>query len=158
MFSTKRFLGLSAALVTLGIAVTTAFAHVIVLPRESRAGANQEYTMRVPTEKNSATVQIEAEFPADVEISSLDQKAGWKIELRKDGSGKIVGAVWSGSSIPPREVAEFHFAARNPNSDTRLVWRVTQFYEDGSKSEWTGPEGSHSPAPSTLIKQQQAAK
>lgn len=156
--STKTCFRLGTVLFTLGIVATSALAHVIVLPRESAAGASQEYTMRVPTEKNSATVRIETEFPAAVEISSFEQKAGWMIEPKKDASGKIVDSVWSGSSIPPREAVEFRFTASNPKDDTKLVWRVTQFYEDGSKSEWTGPEGSRSPAPSTLIKQQQAAR
>ena len=78
-------------------------------------------------------------------------KPGWKIEPKKDVSGKIIGAIWSGSTIAPREVAEFGFSARNPNEDTKLVWKVIQIYEDGSKSEWTGGGGSRSPAPVTTV-------
>lgn len=147
----RIFIRLATVLLTIGIAVTCAVAHVIVLPRES-ASANQEYTMRVPTERNTATVRIEAEFPAAVDISSFEQKPGWNIEPKKDSSGKIIGASWSGSSIAPREVMEFRFLARNPSEETKLVWRVVQIYEDGSRSEWTGAEGSRSPAPVTLVK------
>ena len=127
-------------------------AHVAVLPKESAAGATEKYTMRVPDEKNIPTVRMEAEFPAAAEVISLDAKEGWKIEPKKDSSGKIVGAIWSGGSIAPREIAEFSFQARNPNEETKLVWKVIQVYEDGTKSEWTGPAGSRNPAPVTQVK------
>ena len=95
--------------------------------------------MRVPNEKNIATVRMEAEFPAEVEVSSVDPKEGWKIEVRKDASGKIAAATWSGGNIAPNDIAEFGFQARNPNSAARLIWKVIQVYADGSKSQWTGP-------------------
>ena len=88
------------------------------------------------------------------EVTSVEEKAGWKIELKKDASGKIVGATWSGSTIAPRAVGEFGFVARNPAQETTLVWKVVQIYEDESKSEWTGARGTRSPAPVTTIKPQ----
>jgi len=131
---------------------SAAQAHVTVQPRESAAGATQKYTMRVPNEKSVANVRIEAEFPAAAEIISVDEKAGWTIEVKKDSSGKITGAVWSGGNLAARDIVEFGITARNPNEETRLVWSVVQIYEDGSRSEWTGPAGSRGPAPVTQIK------
>ena len=137
---------------TLAFLIVPAYGHVQVSPKESIAGADERYTMRVPTEKALPTVRIEAEFPTSVAVSDLESKPGWKIERKMDGSGKITGATWTGSSIAPHEVAEFVFHAHNPNQDTKLVWKVIQIYQDGSKSEWTGPEGSRAPAPVTTIK------
>ena len=134
------------------LGATAAQAHVAVLPRESIAGATEKYTMRVPDEKNIPTVRMEAEFPAAAEVISVDPKDGWQIELKKDSTGRIVGATWSGGSIAPREIAEFGFQARNPNEETKLVWKVIQVYEDGTKSEWTGPPGSRTPASVTQVK------
>ena len=136
------------------LAISAAQAHVTIQPRESTAGATQKYTMRVPDEKNVANVRIEAEFPSGAEIISVDEKPGWTIELKKDPSGKITGAVWSGASLAPRDIAEFGISARNPKEETNLVWKVVQIYEDGSRSEWTGPQGSRGPAPVTHIKPQ----
>jgi uncharacterized protein YcnI len=138
--------------ITIVLGATAAQAHVAVLPRESIAGATEKYTMRVPDEKNIPTVRLEAEFPLAAEVLAVDAKEGWKIELKKDSSGKIVGAIWSGGSIAPREVSEFGFQARNPSEETKLVWKVIQVYQDGSKSEWTGPSGSRSPASVTQLK------
>ena len=134
------------------LAISAAQAHVTVQPRESTAGAVQKYTMRVPNERNVPNVRIEAEFPAAVEIISVDEKAGWTIGLKKDSSGKITAAVWSGASIAPRDLVEFGISARNPNDVTKLIWKVVQIYEDGTRSEWTGPEGSRGLAPVTQIK------
>lgn len=136
------------------LTLTTASAHVVVLPREAAAGATVKYTMRVPTEKNVATVGLEAEFPSAAEITSVEEKEGWKINLKKDSSGKIIGATWSGSAIAPHDIAEFGISARNPNQETDLVWKIVQIYEDGSRSEWTGPKGSRTPASVTHIKPQ----
>lgn len=127
-------------------------AHVTVRPQESIAGANERYTIRVPTERSIPTVRVEVEFPPELEVSSFDSKPGWDIVYKKDASGKIIGATLSGSTIPPREVAEFSLASRNPLQETKLVWKVIQIYEDASRSEWTGPAGSRSPAPVTALK------
>ena len=141
-----------APVIVFALTVLIAQAHVSVRPRESTLGAIEQYTMRVPNEKNVRTVRLEAEFPAAADITSLEEKAGWTIEVKKDSSGKITGATWSGSSIAPRAIVEFGFNARNPSEATELVWKVVQVYEDGSRSEWTGPKGSRSPAPVTQLK------
>ena len=132
--------------------IGTAFAHVSVRPREAVVGASQKYTMRVPTEKAIPTVRIEIEFPAQIEVTTVDEAAGWKIEVKKDASGKVLSAVWSGSSIAPKQAAEFTFVGRNPREETKLVWKVVQIYEDGSRSEWTGAQGTRTPASVTTVK------
>lgn len=130
----------------------SAFGHVRITPRESAAGATERYTMRVPTERQSSTVRVELAVPADVTVMSFTPAAGWKIEEKKDAQGKIIGAVWSGGSIPFAEYREFVFEAKNPSTETKLEWKVIQIYEDGTRSEWTGPEDSRSPSSVTTIK------
>ena len=132
------------------LTVNAAYGHVTVRPMESAAGASEKYTMRVPTERNVPTVRIEIQFPDAVTVSSIEPKAGWKIEERKNASGKIVSAILTGS-IPPRETAEFSFVARNPDEETAVSWKVIQIYEDGSKSEWVDA-GGRSPASVTFIR------
>jgi uncharacterized protein YcnI len=117
---------------------------------ESTAGASERYTMRVPTERTVPTVRVEIQFPEAVTVSSIEPKAGWKIEENKNAFGKITGAILTGS-IPPRQTAEFSFTARNPDEETALSWKVIQIYEDGSKSEWVDA-GGRSPASVTFIR------
>ena len=135
----------------------TAFAHVTVQPRQSAAGTSEKYTMRVPTERATPTVRVEIEFPAEVTVLRFEPKPGWTIEEKKDAAGKIVAAILSGGSIGPRESSQFVFEARNPSQAAKLSWKVVQIYEDGTRSEWTGPEGSRSPASTTCYEQHRVA-
>ena len=117
--------------------VAGAFAHVTVTPTESAIGKNETYVMRVPNERDSPTVRIEVEFPLEANIGYFEQKAPWKLELNRDDKKKILSAVWSGGVLNLNEYAEFRFSARNPAAAGKLTWKVTQVYENGSKSEWT---------------------
>ena len=147
----RRGISFVAVVATLVFAIA-AFGHVRITPRESAAGATERYTMRVPTERQSSTVRIELAVPAPVTVMSVTAAPGWKIEEKKDAQGKIVSVIWSGGSIPFAEYKEFTFDAKNPPAEMKLEWKVVQIYEDGTRSEWTGPEGSRSPSPVTLVK------
>ena len=130
----------------------SALGHVRISPKESVAGTTERYTMRVPTERQSPTVRIELEVPGTTTITSIVSASGWKIEEKKDPQGKVSRVTWTGGSIPFAEYKEFVFEAKNPPAETKLEWKVIQIYEDGTRSEWTGPESSRSPASVTTIK------
>ena len=125
---------------TLGIFffVASAFAHVTIAPRESSTGGSETYTMRVPTERDSATVRIEAEFPMGMTVSDFETKTGWTIEPTTNAAGEVVSVVWSGGSIAPGQAEQFSFTARNPGDATTLMWQVVQTHADGRTAEWMG--------------------
>jgi uncharacterized protein YcnI len=126
-------------------------AHIRIAPTESLPGAREKYTMRVPNEKQVATIRVEGEFPAGLEIYDFEFKPGWKIDFKKDDNGKIIGATWTGK-IVPYEFVEFGMLGINPKEGTNLVWKFVQYYEDGAKEEFTGPVGSRLPSPVTVLK------
>jgi uncharacterized protein YcnI len=142
----KNLLKAAALAAVLAVTVSTAYGHVTVQPKQSAPGATERYTLRVPTEKFVPTVRVEVEFPATLDVSAFEPKAGWKIEERKNPSGKLVGVTLVGS-LDPGESAQFNFTARNPAAEGKLSFKAIQIYEDGTTSEWTGPEGSRTPAP-----------
>lgn len=111
--------------------------------------------MRVPNEKQVNTIRVEGEFPAGLQIYDFEFKPGWKIDFKKDDSGKIVGATWTGK-VQPYEFVEFGMLGINPKEETNLVWKFVQYYEDGTKEEFTGPVGSFRPSPVTLLKKPEA--
>jgi uncharacterized protein YcnI len=133
------------------VAVAPAFGHVTVQPKQSAPGAVEKYILRVPTEKFVPTVRVDVEFPATLTVSAFEPKTGWKIEEKKDASGKIIGVTLNGS-LGPGESTQFNFTARNPVETGKLIFRAIQTYEDGTKSEWTGAEGSKAPAPVVEIR------
>ncbi len=139
--NSARFLILATTFVFLST-VRTASGHVTVAPRYSAPGQELTYTIRVPTERQSATVRVEAEFPSDVVVVSLEPESGWTIEPSKDTDGNIVGAVWSGGSVPRGESVRFRFTARNPTEETTIGWRMVQIHADESRAEW---------APDTIV-------
>jgi uncharacterized protein YcnI len=130
---------------------TLALAHIRIAPTESAPGAREKYTMRVPNEKQVNTIRVEGEFPAGLQIYDFEFKPGWKIDFKKDDSGKIVGATWTGK-VQPYEFVEFGMLGINPKEETNLVWKFVQYYEDGTKEEFTGPVGSFRPSPVTVLK------
>ncbi len=128
-----------------------AFAHIRIAPTESNYGAREKYTMRVPNEKKVASTKVEGEFPAGLQVYDFEFKPGWKIDLKKDDKGKIIGATWTGR-MEPYEFEEFGMLAINPKEGGDLVWKFVQYYEDGTKEEFTGPIGSRLPSPVTTMK------
>jgi hypothetical protein len=141
--------------VLLGAAMTllaahVAFAHIRIAPTESTQGAREKYTMRVPNEKQVATIRVEGESPGGVNIYNFEFKPGWKIDFRKDDKGKIVGAVWIGR-IVPYEFVEFGMLGLNDKEGSNLIWKFVQYYDDGTKEEFTGPPGSRLPSPVTTL-------
>jgi uncharacterized protein YcnI len=149
---TKTFIQSAVRATLLGITIiSTAYGHVTVQPKESAPGATERYALRVPTEKFTPTVRVEVEFPAALEVSSFEPKAGWNIEEKKDASGKLLGVVLTGS-IPTGESAVFSFTGKSPAQEGKLLFKAIQIYGDGTKSEWTGAEGTRTPAPAVTVK------
>ena len=128
-----------------------AFGHIRIYPTESAPGAREKYTMRVPNEKQVECLRIEGEFPAELNVYDFEFKAGWKIDFKKDDKGKIIGATWTGH-MAPYEFVEFGMLGLNPKEGSSLVWKFIQYYDDGSKEEFTGPVGSRLPAPVVTLK------
>jgi uncharacterized protein YcnI len=128
---------------------TAAEAHVRIAPAESKAGAAQTYTARVPTEGTVATTSVQLDVPDGVTIVTVAAHAGATYELRRE-SERVVAVIWT-VTIKPGENAELSFVARNPGNGDQIVWKVHQRYADGTSSEWVGPAGSRGPAPITKL-------
>src|SRR5262245_41629615 len=96
------------------VAPTLAFAHVSVRPRESKAGAEERYTVRAPTEGTIATTHVQLEIPPGLTVLEVLPHDGATFETAKQGD-RIRAITWK-KEIPPKSAAEFVFRARNPES------------------------------------------
>ena len=138
-----RFLAFGATLALFSAPLV--FGHIRIYPTQSTFGAREKYTMRVPNERQSATIRIEGDFPAGLQVYDFEFKPGWRIEFKKDDKGKIVGAFWNGR-IEPYEFVEFGMLAINPKEgNPNLLWRFYQYYEDGFKEEFTAAPDAKMP-------------
>jgi uncharacterized protein YcnI len=137
------------AVVPLVFAVAAALqAHVIVTPRESVAGAEQVYTVRVPTEGTVTTTSLELEIPAGLHVMEVAAGDGFTVDLKKENN-RIAAITWK-REIKPKEFALFTFTAHNPASGA-LQWKAHQYYADGSSRHWVGDPGTKDPASVTKI-------
>ena len=149
--STARGFAATCAAVALVLIVPAlALAHAVVYPRASTPGAYERYVLRVPNEKNVATTKVEIHFPADVKVNSFTDVPGWQLEVVRDSAQRIVAAIWTGTLAPERFV-EFPFIAVNPKTESKIEWPAFQTYADGQRVEWTGAEGTKTPASVTAI-------
>jgi uncharacterized protein YcnI len=141
------------ALVLAGGAAGTAFAHVTVQPAEVPQGSYQVFTVRVPTEKASATTEVKIAIPDGVNISRFEPKPGWTYEIERNGDGKIVSVTWkaTGPGLAETEFGEFRMQGKVADDATELVWKAYQTYADGEVVEWTGAPDADKPASVTRV-------
>jgi uncharacterized protein YcnI len=146
----SRFPVALIAVALLAAAHATAFGHAVVYPKTSVAGGRERYTVRVPNERTVPTTRIEIQFPPAMRVTSFFETPGWKLEIVRDSTKRITGAVWTGS-LPAEHTVEFSFSGVNPADPTEIRWLVLQRYANGEDADWTGPAGSDRPASSTTI-------
>ena len=140
-----------AAVIMLGVvfAASVASAHVTVRPQQSRAGTQERYTLRAPTEGQVATTSVELEVPAGVTIVEVVSGAAYTFETKREGN-RIVAITWK-QQIPPKMVGEFAFVARNPATAGPIAWKARQRFADGTSADWVGVVGDRRPAAVTTI-------
>ena len=123
-------------------------AHTTISPREAVAGAMTKYTVRVPAEGQTMAKGAEVEVPDGVTVANFATPAGWTYEVKRQ-EGRIVAIRWR-MDIKPGEFAEFSFVARNPQNAGQLIWKLREFFADGSVTDFTnGPDGIY---PGAIVK------
>jgi uncharacterized protein YcnI len=143
----KRMIAVAAVVMLASQAAVVA--HVTVRPRESEAGAEERYTVRVPTEGDVTTTSVHLEIPDGVTVLEVETTEGATFETQTR-EGRIVGITWT-KAIKPKETSEFSFRARNPASGAEVTWKAHQHFSDGTVSDWTGPAGDRRPASITKL-------
>ena len=105
-------------------------------PRQSIPNKWETYTLNVPTETEAPTVQVRLLVPREFEIEMLEHSQVWQITRVRDERGYIREVTWSGSSIPPQAFTEFKLLVRNPTAPGPYVWKIEQYYQDGTVATW----------------------
>ena len=144
-----RIVGVLAILVAGLFNAVPAFAHAVIKPSTAGVGSFTDFSLGVPSEKDSATIMVELMIPAGVQNISPIVKPGWKIDVKqspdptgaKDDDGNpamIVTEIdWTGGQVPAHQKDFFMFSAQVPAQEGELDWKVEQTYADGSVVSWT---------------------
>ncbi|MDZ7379128.1 MAG: YcnI family protein, partial [candidate division KSB1 bacterium] len=114
-------------------------AHSDLDPRQSIPNKWETYTLNVPTETEVPTVRVRLLVPREFEIEMLEHSQIWQITKERDERGYIREVTWQGSTIPPQTFTEFKLLVRNPVTPGTYVWKIEQYYEDGTMATWEAP-------------------
>ncbi|CAM4480474.1 DUF1775 domain-containing protein [Paenibacillus typhae] len=133
----------------LSLFTAVASAHVTVSPAESTTGAWETYTLKVPSEKDIATTQIDLRMPEGAEFKQYEAVPGWIVTVE----GNKISWIASGDGILAGQFQRFTFTAKNPDTAGDIAWDAYQHYADGSLVQWSGEEGSDTPHSITEIVQ-----
>lgn len=118
-----------------------------VLPPAVPQGEAVELTLRVPSERPVATVEVEVTFPPQITVFSIGAPpAGWRVLIERGADGRLEGVRYTGGRIRPDRYADFPFLGTPFESGT-AVFRTEQTYADGRVSRWTGPPGDGAAEP-----------
>jgi hypothetical protein len=123
--------------VILLIALSTAWAHVDIEPKETIPSRWEGFLINVPTETESPTVEVRLVIPEGFEVEAVGHRTDWDMALRRDARGFVREIVWSGGRIPPLTFEEFKLLAKAAKSPGPHEWQAWQRYADGQESTWT---------------------
>ncbi len=129
-----RVAAVAASLILVGVAE----AHIEVLQTSVAKGANTSFTIRVPTEGASPTIEVQVNFPAEISVYSLEQTPGWNMSTRRTADGRISGVTYRGGSIPPEGYQDFHVLGVGLSLGSGR-WPAVQTFANGKHKAWTGP-------------------
>ncbi len=110
-------------------------------------------TVRVPSEKESATSTVKVAIPDGVDVSRFEPKPDWTYEVEKNDEGKISTVTWKaqGTGLGATEFGEFRMQGKVASDAKELVWKAYQTYADGETVEWTGAPDADKPASITVV-------
>lgn len=143
----RRLIALT--LLTLSVPALAA-AHIGVRPRESKLGAEEHYTVRVPTEGAVSTTSVRFVVPDGVTVIDVPKPAIGSVDVKRDGN-RIVEITWT-REIKPKESAEFMFHAKNPAQGESILWKAYQMFADGTSADWVNPPGTAGGRPGPVTK------
>ncbi len=118
---------------------SSAFAHVVVSPKEVESASRTTFSVSVPNEHDTPVVAVRLVVPDGVASVRPFVKAGWDVSVMKSGTGedaKITEINWIGGAIPVDLKDEFQFGAIAPKESTDLKWKAYETYADGRVVAW----------------------
>ena len=130
MKRTRRAL-LTGAFLVLAV---TAWAHVVVTPKQVGVASWVTFNVSVPNEKDVPTTELKLQLPAGIGEVSPTVKPGWTITVEKS-DGHATAVVWKGQ-LPAGFRDDFTFSAQAPSQAGELDWKAYQTYQGNVVVGW----------------------
>jgi Domain of unkown function (DUF1775) len=129
------------AIGVIGLMLVTCFsatwAHIDIEPKETIPSRWETFILNVPTETESATVEVQLDIPEGFEVEAVGHRSDWDMAIRRDAHGFVREIVWSAGQIPPLTFDEFKLLAKAARSPGPYEWQARQRYADDQQSTWT---------------------
>jgi len=120
-----------AAIVTALALVTTADAHVTLVPPFIEAGAATTVSFETPNERRGRrTTSLEIVAPAGIELGESGPPVGWTLDLTGDR------ARWTGGAIRGVDVVSFPLVVTARVRPGTVTFTATQGYNDRQVVSW----------------------
>jgi uncharacterized protein YcnI len=122
---------LTSALIVIA---TSAWAHVVVTPKQAGVASWVTFNVSVPNEKDISTVALKLQLPEGLGEVSPTVKPGWTITIEKSGD-HATAIVWKGQ-LPAGFRDDFTFSAQVPSQAGELDWKAYQTYQGNEVVGW----------------------
>lgn len=133
----RRWFSVVAALAALLVPAVGATAHVSVLPDSVVQGQAQEFTIRVPTERDLPTTAVTVAFPDEITVYSFaEPPPGWTMRPLRASDGTFRGVEYRGGEVGVARYVDFTVLGTPFTAGTAL-WPARQTYADGKVKPWT---------------------
>ena len=113
------------------------WAHIDIEPKETIPSRWETFTLNVPTETETPTIEVQLDIPAGFEVEAVGHHPDWAMAIRRDERGFVREIVWSGGQIPSLTFEEFKLLAKAAKTPGAYEWRARQRYTDAQESTWT---------------------
>jgi uncharacterized protein YcnI len=163
----KKIMHVGLIVLVFLVVVSRVSAHVTVQPKEAVVGYTVS-SVRVPNEKDIATIQVRVLVPEGVDVHGVMPVFGWthtekREEIKKDAMtgdshggeevGPITEIVWSGGRINSGEFMEFPLSVQYEADAEKVTWKAYQTYANGEVVPWDGSDEKHPAAQVTILKE-----
>jgi periplasmic copper chaperone A len=127
-----------AAILALALPAS-ASAHVELSPDTAPPGSDVLFTVKSPNESTQPLTGVRLTVPSTLVIEGAADAPGFRTQVVRDQSGRVVSLSWQGGNVPPDGLALFQFAGTVPNSTGEVRLTALQTFADGSTKLWHSP-------------------
>lgn len=139
------------AVVASVVAAGSASAHIQVTPTVVAPSDPVLFTVLVPGERDTGTVEVDLKLPPGLMPFSFEDVPGWKRSIVRARDGAAERIVWTGRAASDG-LLRFTFLAGTPDQPMTLQWKALQTYAGGHVVRWIGAPDAEYPAAVTAVR------
>ena len=134
------------SLLVLVLCATPAFAHATFDVTQAPASSTQDFSLRVPLERDAVNDLVEVLVPGVFEVTACDGTEGWDCQQDTTQDGDTVVTL-TRQPDGPGDAEQFALTMTAPTDEGVYTFPTIQTYDDGEEVAWINDPGTDRPAP-----------